>query len=135
MLMNHSLGLYGSHYGNSFLFDDNETKNHDELLVKLQSENLKSNPGEFSVYCNNGFQLLEILIERVSGLSYSEFLETCISKPLHLTSTKTPRDSFDRGRLTRSQQRLCKVMSIERECGFLKRQTPLIMVLVGMPSV
>lgn len=102
MLMNHSSGLYGSHYGNSFLFDDNDTKNHDELLVKLQSENLKSNPGEFSVYCNNGFQLLEILIERVSGLSYSEFLETYISKPLHLTSTKTPRDSFDRGRLTKT---------------------------------
>ncbi|AJS61203.1 serine hydrolase domain-containing protein [Paenibacillus sp. IHBB 10380] len=102
MLMNHSSGIYGSHYGNSFLFDDNDTKNHDELLGKLQSERLKSNPGESSVYCNNGFQLLEILIERVSGLSYSEFLETYISKPLHLTSTKTPRDSFDRDRLTKT---------------------------------
>ncbi|NOU87519.1 serine hydrolase [Paenibacillus sp. LMG 31460] len=102
MLMNHSSGIYGSHYGNSFLFDDNDTKNHDELLVKLQSESLKSNPGEFSVYCNNGFQLLEILVERVSGLSYSEFLETHISKPLQLTSTQTPRDSFDRDRLTKT---------------------------------
>ncbi|MEK3659850.1 serine hydrolase domain-containing protein [Paenibacillus sp. FSL F4-0236] len=102
MLMNHSSGIYGSHYGNSFLFDDNDTKNHDELLVKLQSDNLKSNPGEFSVYCNDGFQLLEILVERVSGLSYSEFLETHISKPLQLTSTQTPRDSFDRDRLTKT---------------------------------
>jgi CubicO group peptidase (beta-lactamase class C family) len=102
MLMNHSSGIYGSYYGNSILFDDKDTKNHDELLVKLQSERLKSNPGEFSVYCNNGFQLLEILIERVSGLSYSEFLETYISKPLHLTSTKTLRDSFDRDRLTKT---------------------------------
>ncbi|WP_025717730.1 serine hydrolase domain-containing protein [Paenibacillus sp. 1-18] len=102
MLMNHSSGIYGSHYGNSFLFDDNDTKNHDELLVRLQSENLKSNPGEFSVYCNNGFQLLEILIERVSGLSYSEFLETYITKPLHLTSTKTPLHSFDRDRLIKT---------------------------------
>ncbi|MGG4439545.1 serine hydrolase domain-containing protein [Brevibacillus fortis] len=102
MLMNHSSGIYGSYYGNSLLFDDNDTKNHDELLVKLQSERLKSKPGEFSVYCNNGFQLLEILIERVSGLSYSEFLETYISKPLHLTSTKTLRDSFDRDKLTKT---------------------------------
>ncbi|MNO63662.1 putative penicillin-binding protein PbpX [compost metagenome] len=102
MLMNHSSGIYGSHYGNSFLFDDNDTKNHDELLVKLQSDNLKSNPGEFSVYCNDGFQLLEILVERVSGLSYSEFLKTHISKPLQLTSTQTPRDSFDRDRLTKT---------------------------------
>ncbi|HEY2491817.1 MAG TPA: serine hydrolase domain-containing protein, partial [Paenibacillus sp.] len=87
---------------NSFLLDDNDTKNHDELLVKLQSERLKSNPGESSVYCNDGFQLLEILIERVSGLSYSEFIETFISKPLHLSSTKTPRDSFDRDKLAKT---------------------------------
>ncbi|NQX68429.1 beta-lactamase family protein [Paenibacillus alba] len=102
MLMNHSSGIYGSYYGNSLLFDDTDMKNHDELLVKLQSERLKSNPGESSVYCNNGFQLLEILIERVSGLSYSEFLETYISKPLHLSSTKTPLDSFDRGKLAKT---------------------------------
>ncbi|MBN3525075.1 serine hydrolase domain-containing protein [Paenibacillus apiarius] len=102
MLMNHSSGLYGSHYENGFLFNDNDTKNHDELLVKLQSEVLKSNPGELAVYCNDGFQLLEILIERVSGLSYSEFLETSISKPLHLISTKTPRDSFDRDKLAKT---------------------------------
>ncbi|WP_152394322.1 serine hydrolase domain-containing protein [Paenibacillus guangzhouensis] len=102
MLMNHSSGIYGSHYANSVLFDDQDAKNHDELLIKLQSEHLKSNPGEFSVYCNNGFQLLELLIERVSGLSYSEFLATYISKPLQLTSTKTQRDSFDRDRLTKT---------------------------------
>ncbi|MFI8715928.1 serine hydrolase domain-containing protein [Brevibacillus brevis] len=102
MLMNHSSGIYGSQYGNSFLFEDNDTKNHDELLVRLQSETLKSTPGEFSVYCNDGFQLLEILIERVSGLRYSEFLETYISDPLQLTSTKTPLDSFDRDRLAKT---------------------------------
>ncbi|WP_064201270.1 serine hydrolase domain-containing protein [Brevibacillus brevis] len=102
MLMNHSSGIYGSQYGNSFLFEDNDTKNHDESLVRLQSESLKSTPGEFSVYCNDGFQLLEILIERVSGLRYSEFLETYISDPLQLTSTKTPLDSFDRDRLIKT---------------------------------
>ncbi|MDR0269771.1 serine hydrolase domain-containing protein [Paenibacillus sp.] len=102
MLMNHSSGLYGTHYGNGMLFDDNDTENHDQLLARLQSERLKSDPGEFSVYCNDGFQLLEILIERVSGLSYSEFLATHISKPLHLSSTKTPVDPFDRGRLAKT---------------------------------
>lgn len=35
-----------------------------------------------------------MLMNHSSGLSYSEFLETYISKPLHLTSTKTPRDSL-----------------------------------------
>ncbi|WP_339290226.1 serine hydrolase domain-containing protein [Paenibacillus sp. FSL W8-0187] len=102
MLMNHSSGLYGSHYANSIFFDDNDTKNHDELLVKLQSEVLKSDPGEYSVYCNDGFQLLELLVERVSGLSYTEFIEQYISSPLNLDSTKTPLDSFDRVRLAKT---------------------------------
>lgn len=102
MLMNHSSGLYGSHYENGFLFDDNDTKTHDELLTKLRSEHLKANPGEFSVYCNDGFQLLEILVERISGLSYSEFLQTHFSKPLDLSSTKTPLDTFDRNRLAKT---------------------------------
>jgi CubicO group peptidase (beta-lactamase class C family) len=102
MLMNHSSGLYGTHYGNSMLFDDNDTQNHDELLLRLQSEQLKSDPGEYSVYCNDGFQLLEILVERVSGLSYSEFLEKYISSPLNLSSTKTPLDDFDRQKLAKT---------------------------------
>ncbi|MDK8189633.1 serine hydrolase domain-containing protein [Paenibacillus sp. UMB7766-LJ446] len=100
MLLNHSSGLYGTHYGNSMLFDDTDTRNHDELLLKLKSEQLKSNPGAFSVYCNDGFQLLEILVERVSGLSYSEFIAKFISDPLQLEATKTPLDSFDRERLS-----------------------------------
>lgn len=102
MLMNHSSGLYGSHYGNSAFFDDNDMQNHDNLLRNLRSQHLKADPGEFSVYCNDGFQLLELLVERVSGLSYSEFLETHISKPLQLSATKTPLDSFDRNRLAKT---------------------------------
>ncbi|WP_405157193.1 serine hydrolase domain-containing protein [Paenibacillus sp. FSL K6-0108] len=100
MLMNHSSGLYGTHYGNSMLFDDNDTRNHDELLLKLKTEQLKSTPGAYSVYCNDGFQLLEILVERVSGLSYSEYIAKFISNPLQLETTKTPLDSFNRDQLS-----------------------------------
>lgn len=102
MLMNHSSGLYGSHYANSILFDDNDTGNRDELLLRLQSERLKSKPGEYSVYCNDGFQLLEILVERVSGLSYTEFLDQKINQPLKFTSTQTPLSTFDREKLAKT---------------------------------
>ncbi|MEC0090236.1 serine hydrolase domain-containing protein [Paenibacillus macquariensis] len=102
MLMNHSSGLYGTHFPNSLLFDDNDTKVHDELLFWLQSEKLKSNPGEYSVYSNDGFDLLEIMIERVSGISYTEFLAKYVSTPLNLSSTKTPLDHFERERLAKT---------------------------------
>jgi CubicO group peptidase (beta-lactamase class C family) len=99
MLMNHSAGLYGTHYRNSSLFVDNDSDNNDALLQHLRSEQLKSDPGEYSVYANDGFQLLEILVERVSGMDYSGFLAKSFSEPLKLTSTKTPLDSFDRSQM------------------------------------
>jgi len=102
MLMNHSSGLYGTHYANSMLFADNDTQSHDELLQRLRSETLKSDPGEYSVYCNDGFQLLELLVEQVSGISYSQFIEQHFSKPLHLSSTRTPLDEFDREKLAKA---------------------------------
>lgn len=102
MLMNHSSGLYGSHYGNSILLDDNDTQNHDEMLSRMASERLKSDPGEYSVYCNDGFQLLELMIEQVSGISYSEFLDRHFSSPMKVSSTKTPLDSFDRQQLAKT---------------------------------
>ncbi|MCQ4087517.1 serine hydrolase [Saccharibacillus sp. JS10] len=99
MLMNHSSGLYGSHYKNSILMNDNDTQNHDRLLNELSKQRLKSDPGEYSVYANDGFQLLELLVERVSGMSYSEFLQKNVSQPLGMTSTQTPLTDFDRKQL------------------------------------
>lgn len=99
MLMNHSSGIYGSTFHNGFLFESNDTETHDDLLKHLRSQTLKANPGEFSVYCNDGFQLLEIMIERVSGMGYTQYLDETFFEPLGLTNTKTPLSTFDRQRL------------------------------------
>lgn len=96
MLMNHSSGLYGSSLANAFLFDDNSTTAHDTILAKLATQRLKAAPGEFSEYCNDGFSLLEMLVERVSGISYTDFLAEHFIKPLGLVNTKTPLDDFDK---------------------------------------
>jgi len=96
MLMNHSSGLYGTTGRNGFLFDDPDPQVHDEVLPNLASQRLKADPGEFSVYCNDGFTLLEILVERISGMSFSEFLAEHFARPLGLANTKTPCDDLDR---------------------------------------
>jgi len=102
ILMNHSSGLYGSHYGNSILFNDNNTFNRDNLLPALQNETLKADPGAFSVYSNDSFQLLELMVAKVSGKSYPQFIQERITKPLQLKSTLTPLDQFDRSRLVKT---------------------------------
>ena len=96
MLMNHTSGLYGTHFGSTALFDDPDTTAHDNLLTLLARQPLKSNPGELPLYCNDGFVLLELLVERVSGMGYSEFIARHFAQPLGLENTKTSQDQFDK---------------------------------------
>jgi CubicO group peptidase (beta-lactamase class C family) len=102
MLLNHSSGIMGSLYVNSGMYDYPTTLNHDNFLKELAKQKLKGDPGEFSVYCNDGFTLAELVVEKVSGMSFSEFIKKNITEPLGMTNTKTPQDDFDRNRLART---------------------------------
>jgi len=100
-LMNHASGIYGTHFLGSFLFEEASTFTHDNLLKNLKTCNLKYAPGEFSEYCNDGFQLLEILTERVSGLSFTKFMEKHFFEPLGIKNTKTPESLDDKSNMAR----------------------------------
>ena len=73
MLLNHSSGLAGTNMKTGFGTEKNRSYVM-ETLAELANGNLKHNPGDVSVYCNDGFTLAEAIIERVSGMSYADFL-------------------------------------------------------------
>ena len=89
MLMNHTSGLMGSKYAGSFLLDEAGSDYHDGFLKHLETQSLKADPGAFNCYCNDGFTLLEILVERVSGKTFTEYLTENIVGPLSLEHTGT----------------------------------------------
>ncbi|MBY0115364.1 serine hydrolase [Paenibacillus xylanexedens] len=95
MLLNHSSGLLGTSTSNATLYGDNDTYSHDTFLEQLANQNLKADPGEYSVYSNDGFTLAEILVERVSGISYTAFIHQYFTEPLDMKHTKTPQDVVD----------------------------------------
>jgi CubicO group peptidase (beta-lactamase class C family) len=95
MLLNHSSGIMGTTLHNAFLQGDADTRYHDDFLEQLKKQRLKAAPGEYSVYCNDGFTLAEILIERISGMSFSKFIKSEISEPMGLSNTLTPQDGLD----------------------------------------
>ncbi|RXZ78545.1 class A beta-lactamase-related serine hydrolase [Paenibacillaceae bacterium] len=95
MLLNHSSGLQGSSLGNAFLFNDPDPSAHDTLLDQLATQKLKAAPGAFSVYCNDGFTLSEILVERVSKMTFTAFIHQYFAKPLGMNHTMTPQDVLD----------------------------------------
>ena len=63
-------------------------KTHAEVLSLISAMPLKFEPGSRYAYDNTGFYLLGLLIEKISGTSYGDFLEARIFKPLHMTSTQ-----------------------------------------------
>ena len=61
----------------------------DELLRMFFKLPMEFQPGETWAYDNTGYYLLGIIIEKVSGKSYWEFLEERIFKPLGMTATRS----------------------------------------------
>ncbi|MBZ9634215.1 serine hydrolase domain-containing protein [Clostridium sp. FP1] len=102
MLLNHSSGLMGSSFSNSFLFGDNDTYAHDTFLEQLKSQRLKADPGAYCVYCNDGFTLAQILVEYVTGIDYTTYVTNTFVNPLKMEDTKTPVSKFDRARLAKT---------------------------------
>lgn len=94
MLMNHTSGMMGFTFGNAIVYGDVHTEDHDLFLQRLRTQRLKANPGELASYCNDGFTLLELIVERVSGMSFTDYVETHICEPLGLEQTGTPEKNF-----------------------------------------
>ncbi|EOS65992.1 serine hydrolase domain-containing protein [Oscillibacter sp. 1-3] len=95
MLLNHSSGLMGSSMGSGLLFDDPSEAATDQLLERLAVQRLKADPGAYSVYCNDGFTLAQLVVEAVSGQEFMDYLRANILKPAGLKETYAPGDSFN----------------------------------------
>lgn len=87
MLLNHSSGIPGTSYTIGLSYDKYDTKMYEKVYNSLEKSSLKADPGKFSVYCNDGFMLAEMLVAKVSGQTYSEYVRGNIFIPLGATSS------------------------------------------------
>jgi len=58
-----------------------------ELIDLFKDKPLQFEPGEHWAYCNSGYILLGAIIEKVSGQTYEEFVNSRIFKPLGMKSS------------------------------------------------
>ena len=101
MLLNHSSGLMNAAH-NMILFADGDRSATEDLLETLSTQRLAADPGAYSVYCNTGFTLAELVVEAVSGKPFPEYLHEAILAPNGLENTFTPQDEFDTSRLVKT---------------------------------
>ena len=115
MLLNHSSGLAGSTVTNGFLLNDPDTLAADTLLEELSTQNLKADPGAFSVYCNDGFTLAELVVEAVSGMDFDAYVRQAILEPAGLSATWFPGEDFDRDLLAKTYYGADDVRALPQE--------------------
>lgn len=94
MLMNHTSGIMGTSSKNMMLYDDNDMVSHDKLLESLAGQRLKAEPGAFACYCNDGFTLLDMIVENVSGMSFTEYIDKYIAGEIGAEYTGTSINRF-----------------------------------------
>ena len=95
MLLNHSSGLMGSSFGSAMLLGDASQQATEELLARLSTQRLKADPGAYSVYCNDGFTLAQLVVEAVSETGFMDYLRKNIFEPAGLEETWSPASGFE----------------------------------------
>lgn len=87
MLMSHASGFPGTDYRGGFAAKWNP-RYPAQVMETLRAARLKHRPGEMSVYCNDGFTMLEPLIKQVSGKDFPAFVESEIFAPLGMRRSR-----------------------------------------------
>ena len=67
--------------------DDSRLTNDEVLKTLMSQSSLPSKPGQRYRYSNTGYMLLTLIVERISGQRYRDFLERRILKPLGMANT------------------------------------------------
>lgn len=90
-LLHHTSGIMGyddsDEIYNALIASAEKPGNDDLLQVLAEQGEMLANPGDEYNYSNSGYDLLGILIERLSGQSYPDFMEENIFGPLGMIHT------------------------------------------------
>lgn len=116
-LLNHASGLPGTQWKGFSVTALTERDYYQEVLDYLAISHLKAKPGEYSVYCNDGFTLAEIVVARVSGQRYSEFLRENITDPIGAGSTRTIENRNPENPLVHEKKKPAELLLVEGAGG------------------
>ncbi|MCK9688634.1 serine hydrolase domain-containing protein [Scleromatobacter humisilvae] len=94
-LMNHS-GGHRCYLDVGFLSDAMAIKPTGVALrTQVRQGDVNFAPGDKTLYNNGGYHLLSLIVERVSGMPFEQFLEERIFRPLGMVDTKSVPSDFE----------------------------------------
>ena len=116
-LLNHASGLPGTQWKGFSVTAQTERDYYKEVLDYLAVSHLKAQPGEYSVYCNDGFTLAEIVVARVSNQRYCDFLRENITALIGAESTRTIEDRNPEYPLVHEKKKPAELLLVEGAGG------------------
>ncbi len=91
MLLNHRSGLRNYSYftDKKEIWDRHKVITNQDILTIMANKNiqLESKTNTRFAYCNTNYAMLALIIEKITGLSYKEAMDTIIFKPLEMKNT------------------------------------------------
>jgi CubicO group peptidase (beta-lactamase class C family) len=93
-LLTHTSGM-GSYFNQKFFANINSLRTVPDYLPLFADEPLAFEPGAKWQYSNSGFVVLGLIIEKISGQSYYDYVREHIFKPAGMNNT----DSYERDRV------------------------------------
>ncbi len=97
MMLNHSSGFPGADYRNAVSLSPLQFNYAAQVLETLKTQRLKHTPGYLSVYCNEGFTIIDQLVLAVTGKSYTQFVQDEILTPLGMAHSRFCLEYFPDG--------------------------------------
>ncbi|MGI2296498.1 serine hydrolase domain-containing protein [Paenibacillus sp. GXUN7292] len=87
-LLTHSAGGIGSFQTDGLIFAERKARDSLEDYVRLfKTIEVQQKPGQSGNYCNGCYDILGLVIEYVSGLSYYDYIQQNILDPLQMKET------------------------------------------------
>jgi CubicO group peptidase (beta-lactamase class C family) len=87
-LLTHSVGVNRYVADGSIFTDEKKNRNSLENSIRaLRTVEMNANPGEKGQYCNSCFNILGLIIEKVTRESYYDYMKTKVFQPLNMEQT------------------------------------------------
>lgn len=116
--LSHTSGLPGTQWKGFSVSNIEGADYYADVYEYLANNYLKADPGEYAVYCNDGFTLAEMVVAEVTGEPYADYCMTHITEPIGAPSTRLAPNRNEEYPLVHEKNRTEELLLIQGGAGF-----------------